>query len=101
MTDPLTPRLFNIDDLKTFIQMNKDPLDLKIPMADSIKIHFISQRRRILENYRNQATGMATIMQCVAPGVRLDPEFVEAQIVVREYRDWIMAELLALDGLAS
>lgn len=90
--------LFDVGDLKILIQMNMDPLDLKIPMADEFKIHFMAQRRRILENYRNQATGMAMMMQCVVPGMRGHPEYVEAQSVLLNYQEWIKTELRTLDG---
>jgi hypothetical protein len=95
------PHLLDVEGLKIFIQMAKDPLDLKIPMLDEFKIHFMAQRGQILDNYRKQAAGMAILMQCIAPQHREDAEYIEAQDVIRDYQDWIISELAKLQELGK
>ena len=88
----------DVAGLKEFVRINHDAIDLNTPMLDDFKIHYMTQRRQILNNFRQQATGMTMVLQCLTP-IDGSEEVAIAQAILGEYREWIVAELNKLDTL--
>lgn len=86
------------DGLQAFLKMNRDSLDMKVPMAVEFKLHFMEQRRQILTNYRHQATGMAMLLNILEGD---EPNLIRCKEQVKEFREWLFQELAALDALGD
>ncbi|MYM70512.1 hypothetical protein GTP45_27420 [Pseudoduganella sp. FT55W] len=86
------------EELAVMIQTNRDILDMKVPMRDDLKIHFMERRRAILQNFRSQALGMTTVLQAIHDDGS-DEGLVKTRAMVEEYQNWVLDEVAKLDQL--
>ncbi len=56
---------FSLDQLKTVTRVWRDATDMKIPVADQFRIHFMVRRAALLAGFENAANGFLLMMQCM------------------------------------
>lgn len=85
----------DIERIKTMIELWKDGVDLRVPMADEFKLHFISQRMVILNNF--ELTSSAWLMMIGAMSSPDHPETVIAiRDLVKDFNVWATNEIATL-----
>ncbi|KVN83453.1 hypothetical protein [Burkholderia ubonensis] len=87
-----------VEALRMVMQLNRDAVDMKVPMLDEFKLHFMRNRRRILENYRLQGTGMLMAMDALRSDDD-DKDLAELKAEVVRYQDWVIDEIGKIDAL--
>ena len=94
VTVTLDPR-----NLRSFMELWKGSADVRLPMDDALKIHFIAKRREILSNC--ELTAAAWLMafdDCEAEdGHRTELDGLVREI--REFRDWAKSGIAEFGGL--
>jgi hypothetical protein len=93
---------FDPDAILASIELWRQSIDLKIAMKDEFKLHFIENRRPILENYGRAAglwMSLLGAMQPVDLGAEADLASLRAE--VEDFAVWAESELDALDDLAQ
>lgn len=86
------------DQVDAMMEMYRDAVDMKTPMKDEFKIHFMNRRRDILTNYAQNGRGWLLLLQCMQP-VGDDGEFKALVARVDAFTAWAEAELKKLDAL--
>lgn len=86
--------------IRMSMQLWRDATDMKIPIHDSMKLHFIANRRAMLANHKKTATAWSMMLEAMrAPG--LDQKCLdELQAQVEEFGAWAKAGLAELDQVA-
>ena len=85
------------------MKMWRDALDMKIPLHDDFKVHFMANRRTLLEGY--EKTGHAWGM-LLGEGSMLAEDHDQLRLVeilakVKEFKEWARAGLDDLDRIAA
>ena len=91
---------FNPDMLRTHLELWKNMLDMRVPVRDEFKIHFMEQRHVILENYRSAAISWSTMLSSMAPMPGHEEDFVLLWSEVKCFKKWAEDELTKLKELA-
>jgi len=87
------------EDLRSSMSLWRDSVDLKIPMADEFKVHFMNRRQSILANFVNTSNAWLVLLRsCKAIDVGQD-EFAVLLSEVRDFHDWAQTELQGLQTL--
>ncbi|WP_454739631.1 hypothetical protein [Cupriavidus necator] len=85
------------DQVVEMMDIYRDTIDLKVPIKDEFKVHFMQRRRDILTNFSHNGKAWSLLLQCMKPSE--DPaEFDALTMQVKEFRDWADAELRKLDA---
>ena len=83
------------------MNMWRDTVDLKLPMLDEFKVHFMRQRRTILSNYSSAARAWLTVLtSCKGEGSDQDA-LRELILEVTEFKDWAEASVQQLNHLGA
>ena len=90
----------NPEWLRTSMSMWRDAVDMKIPIHDSFKVHFLEKRGTLLDGFVKTATSWSMILRtCKAEGdnqVALESLLAE----VDEFKKWAESGLSELSSLA-
>lgn len=87
------------EDLRSSMSLWRDSVDLKIPMADEFKVHFMNRRQSILGNFVNTSNAWLVLLRsCKAIDVGQD-EFAVLLSEVRDFHNWAQTELRGLQTL--
>ncbi|NVM80070.1 hypothetical protein FHW83_005915 [Duganella sp. SG902] len=83
--------------MRMSMQLWREATDMKIPIHDSLKLHFIANRRAMLNNHARTAKAWGTMLESMrAPGLdQAHLDKLKAQ--VDEFREWAEAGLAELD----
>lgn len=104
MTD--TPRKtitasFDPAFMGTMIELWRNTTDLVSPSSTELTLHFIQNRRQILQNLSMTASGWSMMLKEMTPDTpESDAALQEACAIVGEFRDWAKAEIKTLDDMA-
>jgi hypothetical protein len=80
--------------------MWRDTVDMKIPIHDDFKVHFLSQRGVILKNYASTAGAWLMVLRsCKATGNNL-VEIDALKSDIEAFKAWAEAETKKLETLA-
>lgn len=83
----------NTEELETQIELWRATVDMKIPIPDHLKLHFIAKRREILAGLLETGRHYDALLALMEP-VEADKErFAESRRKVQDFRRW------AADGL--
>lgn len=85
--------------LRSFMRMWKDSADLRIPMRDEFKVHFMGNRRGILENFEKTATAWLMAFRGADPDEEDRKAFGDLVAEIEAFRDWAKSETAALAEL--
>jgi hypothetical protein len=85
--------------LRMSMTMWRDTVDMKLPMLDEFKVHFMRQRRTILTNFSSTAGAWLTVLRrCEAEGA--DQETLRVLIAdVTAFKEWAESSMEQLDQL--
>ncbi|MFC0698019.1 hypothetical protein [Paraburkholderia humisilvae] len=84
--------------LRTCMELWKAALDMTIPVHDAFKIHFMANRRPLLEGYVKTGNAWLMTLRCMrttSGGEALD----QLRAEIKEFIDWAEDGLRALDAL--
>ncbi|ABO60562.1 hypothetical protein LA345_38730 (plasmid) [Burkholderia vietnamiensis] len=87
-----------VETLRMVMQLNRDAIDMKVPMLDEFKLHFMRNRRRILENFRLHGVGMSMAMDALSSDDGNDG-LAELKAEVARYQGWVDDEIGKLDAM--
>jgi hypothetical protein len=79
--------------LTTCMQLWRDSLDMKIPMRDELKVHFMQQRPTILKNHERTAAAWLMLLRPITPPVEDLPEYDALILAIEEFQNWAASEL--------
>lgn len=99
----VTPLVMSIEHLRMLVSVWRDSVDLRVTMPDSIKLHFMSNRREVLSRQADAAGGMLLLLYSLSPA---DPathsaELDEARRLLSEHKRWVADELSKLEALEA
>ena len=88
----------DLDRLEEMLDMWRKSVDLQVPMMDDFKIRMMQNRRQILENLVQTATGWNLMLNCMhSPD---DAALLqEMKIKVTGFVRWAAGEIDALDAI--
>lgn len=89
---------FDPSFLDAMMRVWRNSVDMKVPMADEFKIHFMSQRRGILGNFQRTATAWGMMLSAMQ-AIDNEPELAKTVASVNEFKEWADSELAKLDDL--
>lgn len=90
---------FDPDFMLVSMEMWRKSLDMEIPIADEFKIHFMANRRRLLEGFAT--TGKAwKVMLGNMTAVHEPARLEDVRREVQAFLSWAEGGLQALDDLA-
>lgn len=87
------------DMLRAHMELWKNMLDMKVPVRDEFKIHFMEQRHGILENYRSAGIYWSTLLSSMAPLPGHEEDFSLLWSEVKCFKKWAEDELTKLEKL--
>lgn len=91
----------NTEELETQIELWRATVDMKIPISDHLKLHFIAKRREILTGLLETGRHYDALLALMEP-VEADKErFAESRRKVQEFRRWAADGLHDLNELAK
>lgn len=89
------------EELDTQIELWRATVDMKIPISDHLKLHFIAKRREILAGLLETGRHYDALLALMEP-VDADRErFAESRRKVQEFRRWAADGLHELNELAK
>jgi hypothetical protein len=90
----------NPEWLRVSMDLWRNGLDMKIPVADDIKIHFIQNRKRLLENFVKTAGIWESLLREMQ--ATDDAEALKhLRNEVQEFAGWAKSELAVLERLRN
>lgn len=89
------------DALRSSMTMWRDSVDLKLPMLDEFKVHFMNRRQSILTNFVNTSNAWLLLLRRCKPIDGGESGFAGMVSEVKDFHDWAQAELQALQTLGS
>jgi hypothetical protein len=93
---------FDPDFILASIKLWCESIDLKIGMKDEFKIHFMENRRSILESYERAAGTWLSLLNAMQPAdLTAEADLASLRAEVENFAAWADSELNALDNLAA
>ncbi len=89
------------DALRSSMTMWRDSVDLKLPMLDEFKVHFMNRRQSILGNFVNTSHAWLMLLRSCKATDGGQNAFAGIVSEVKDFHDWAQAELQALQTLGS
>jgi hypothetical protein len=83
------------------MEMWRDATDLKIPLRDDFKVHFITRRHTLLANCEKTATAWSMILGSMRAHGNHQMRLDECREKVEEFKSWAKAELAELAQVAA
>lgn len=75
--------------------------EMKLPVHDSFKVHFIQNRGPILRNFAKTAAAWTSMLRAMAPVTPEDAQALDAaRAEVEEFGKWATLEIAKLEHLA-
>lgn len=84
--------------ITVMLKLWRDGVDLRMPMADEFKLHFISQRKSILQNFEQVSSAWLLFMGAMSSQDNLD-EFNEMRAEIKQFNEWAKQEIIAVNAL--
>lgn len=86
--------------IRASMKLWRDSIDMKIPVADEFKIHFMQNRQPILEGFVKPGTAWMTMLRDMTSTGDAEA-LLEFWSEVEEFVTWAEGELKAIDQLRS
>lgn len=99
---PLVPMKLELDPafLRTSMELWRDAVDMKIPVHDTFKVHFLERRGQLLQGFsRTGANWLMVLDACKAEGDDL-AELAALKAQVKDFKQWADEGLEELRTLA-
>jgi len=91
---------FNPDHIRSSIDLWRSATDMKIPVHDEFKLHFIKNRGAILGNFERTAKSWLSLLRAMTPVPESKAEFDQLKAAVEEFGAWATTELEKLQAIA-
>jgi len=91
---------FNPDHIRSSIDLRRSATDMKIPVHDEFKLHFIKNRGAILGNFERTAKSWLSLLRAMTPVPESKAEFDQLKAAVEEFGAWATTELEKLQAIA-
>lgn len=92
---------FDPSFIRMAMQMWRETTDLKVPVHDDFKVHFMQNRGQILSNFANTATAWSMMLRALTPVGAEDTKACEAlRGEIEEFQAWAKSEIAKLEHLA-
>ncbi|MFJ1470133.1 hypothetical protein [Massilia orientalis] len=92
---------FDPSFIRMAMQMWREATDLKVPVHDEFKVHFMENRGQILTNFANTATAWSMMLRALTPTSPADADACEAlRGEIEEFQAWAKSEIAKLEHLA-
>lgn len=91
---------FDPSFLRMAMQMWREATDLKVPVHDEFKVHFMENRGQILTNFANTGTAWSMMLRALSPAGPEDAKALEAlRGEIEEFQTWAKSEIAKLEHL--
>jgi hypothetical protein len=81
--------------------MWRETTDMKVPVHDDFKVHFMQNRGQILANFANTATAWSMMLRALTPTSVDDTKAFDAlRGEIEEFQAWAKSEIAKLEHLA-
>lgn len=87
------------EELRSSMTLWRDSVELKMPMLDEFKVHFMNRRQSILTNFVNTSNAWLILLRSCKATDGGQGEFADLVSEVKDFHDWAQAELRALQTL--
>jgi len=87
------------EELRSSMTLWRDSVDLKIPMLDEFKVHFMNRRQSILTNFVNTSNAWLILLRSCKAIDGGQGEFADLVSEVKVFYDWAQTELQGLQTL--
>ena len=91
---------FNPDNILSSIDLWRSATDMKIPVHDEFKLHFIQNRGAILGNFERTTKSWLSVLRAMTPLPESKAEFDPLVAAVEEFGAWATTELEKLQAIA-
>jgi len=73
---------------------------MQIPIHDDLKLHFIQNRGKILENFQTTANAWNMFLRSAVPDAGDEAEFQEITKAISEFHAWVEREMAVLEMMS-
>ena len=87
------------ENLRSSMRLWRDSVDIRIPMKDEFKLHFMERRREILGNFDRTADSWLGAFRGAVPEEADRADFEAFLREIADFRDWARAEIANIDAL--
>lgn len=92
---------FDPSFIRMAMQTWREATDLKVPVHDDFKVHFMENRGQILTNFANTATAWSMMLRALTPAGVEDARALDAlRGEIEEFQEWAKSEIAKLEHLA-
>jgi hypothetical protein len=92
---------FDPDTVLAAIELWRNATDLKMPLADEFKIHFMKNRGALLQGYEKSANAMSIMLRGMSPTDDVGlAELEKVRVEIESFRTWANDELVKLRDMA-
>lgn len=82
------------------MQLWRESIDLKIPMQDDVKLHFMQQRGPILSGFEQTASAWLMALRRAVPDRESKTDFDNLIAEIEAFESWAKAELDTISEIA-
>jgi hypothetical protein len=90
--------LIDRERITVMLKLWRDGVDLRIPMADEFKLHFISQRKVILQNFEQVTSAWLLFIGAMSTPDHPD-EMNELRSEIKQFNEWTKEEMKTLENI--
>lgn len=83
----------------TSMKLWREALELEIPMKDEFKLHFMQQRKPILNNYLQTAKAWSMLLNRAKPIDGAAEELTALLFEIKSFEQWAIKELEVIDHM--
>jgi hypothetical protein len=92
---------FDPSFMRMAMQTWRETTDMKVPVHDDFKVHFMQNRGQILSNFANTATAWSMMLRGLTPARQQDSQALDAlRAEIEEFQSWAKSEIAKLEHLA-
>lgn len=87
--------------VRVSMELWRQTTDMKVPVHDDFKVHFMQNRGQILRNFSNTATAWSMMLRGMEPATPEDTQALDAaRTEIEEFGGWAKDEMAKLEHLA-
>ena len=92
---------FDPSFMRVAMQTWRETTDMKVPVHDDFKVHFMQNRGPILSNFANTATAWSMMLRGLTPARLEDSHALDGlRAEIEEFQTWAKSEIAKLEHLA-
>lgn len=91
----------NAESIRSSMGLWRESVDLKIPMADEFKTHFMARRAPILDNFVRTSGAWLMLLRDCKPSSESQLEYDNLVADVSSFHEWAKVQLQELQNMAD